>query len=70
MCSVTIDKIKNEEVTILSKICKQTFSDAFKHTMSEDDLKTFFKEAYSTEALLDEMSNKQSWYFLLDIMEK
>ena len=29
----------------------------------EEDLKTFFKEAYSTEALLDEMSNKQSWYF-------
>ncbi|MBF0842057.1 GNAT family N-acetyltransferase [Staphylococcus lentus] len=63
MCSVTIDKIKNEEVTVLSKICKQTFSDAFKHTMSEEDLKTFFKESYSTEALLDEMSNKQSWYF-------
>lgn len=63
MDQITITSIKNEDVATLSEICKKTYGDTFKEAVTPEDLETYFKEAYNHEILLDELNNKNSWYY-------
>lgn len=63
MENITIQKVTLNDVNQLQKIGKLTFSETFSGDNSEEDMKKYLDENFSTEKLTDELNNKNSEFY-------
>lgn len=63
MENITIQKVTLNDVNQLQKIGKLTFSETFSGDNSEEDMKKYLDENFSTEKLTNELNNKNSEFY-------
>lgn len=56
-------KVSPDEIDQLQKIGKQTFAEAFSSDNSEEDMKLYLDEGFSTDKLKNELSDKNSEFY-------
>jgi ribosomal protein S18 acetylase RimI-like enzyme len=60
-------RLVGEDVELLQRISNQTFSDAFSTGNDPENLRLFIETAYSRQKLLDELSDPDASFWLLEI---
>jgi len=70
MAEIVIKRVKRDETLQLQKLCKQTFLETYASGNTEEDMKRYLNEAFSSDRLEEELTDKDSeFYFaLLDSM--
>ena len=63
MKDIKIQKVTLNDISQLQKIGRQTFSETFSGDNSEEDMKKYLDENFSTEKLTDELNNKNSEFY-------
>lgn len=63
MKNIIIQKVTLNDIDQLQKIGRQTFSETFSGDNSEEDMKKYLDENFSTEKLTDELNNKNSEFY-------
>ncbi len=63
MENITIQKVTLNDIDQLQKIGRQTFSETFSGDNSEEDMKKYLDENFSTEKLTDELNNQNSEFY-------
>lgn len=63
MKAITLLEIGVENVESLQKIGEQTFYEAFSENNSVENMSAYLKNAFSTETLLEEISNDESQFY-------
>ena len=63
MKNIDIQKVILSDIDQLQKIGRQTFSETFSGDNSEEDMKKYLDENFSTEKLTDELNNKNSEFY-------
>jgi len=63
MENITIQKVTLNDVNQLQKIGRLTFSETFSGDNSEEDMKKYLDENFSTQKLTDELNNKNSEFY-------
>ncbi|MEO8237990.1 MAG: GNAT family N-acetyltransferase [Flavobacterium sp.] len=63
MKNIDIQKVTLNDIDQLQKIGRQTFSETFSRDNSEEDMKKYLDENFSTEKLTDELNNKNSEFY-------
>lgn len=63
MENITIQKVTLNDVNQLQKIGRLTFSETFSGDNSQEDMKKYLDENFSTEKLTDELNNKNSEFY-------
>ena len=66
---LTFQIVKKEEVKHLQFISKNTFSESFAKDNSRENLKSYFKAAFSLKQLAKELNNSLSRFFFIYIDE-
>jgi len=70
MTEITINKIKRNEIDQLQKIGRLTFHETFSDSNSEENMKTYLDEKFSTEKLTEELTNKDSEFYFAALDDK
>jgi len=70
MTKITINKIKRNEIDQLQKIGRLTFHETFSDSNSEENMKTYLDEKFSTEKLTEELTNKDSEFYFAALDDK
>lgn len=66
MENIELRRVTVNELDQLQRICRQTFSETFSFGNSEENIKKYLEEGFSTEKLGVELANKNSeFYFAL-----
>lgn len=63
MNSIIIEKVTKNELQQLQEIGKQTFSETFSSSNSEENMKKYLEEGFSLEKLKIEISNNDSEFY-------
>lgn len=67
MADSTIKKITLDEIPELQKIARQTFQETFSDSNSEENMKNYLEEQFSSEKLTAELINKDSDFYFATI---
>jgi len=70
MTEITINKIKRNEIDQLQKIGRLNFHETFSDSNSEENMKTYLDEKFSTEKLTEELTNKDSEFYFAALDDK
>lgn len=66
MQNITIQKVTSREIDQLQKIGRETFSETFSSSNTEENMKQYLEEGFSVEKLTNELNNENSeFYFAL-----
>ena len=64
MKAIVIKKVTPNEIAQLQAIGKETFTETFSSTNSEEDMKSYLEDAFSTEKLKDELTDQNSEFYI------
>ncbi|MDP9959701.1 GNAT family N-acetyltransferase [Chryseobacterium lathyri] len=64
MSSIIIHKGGIQDLEIIQNIGRQTFSETFAENNSEEAMKTYLEESFSTEKVKSELNNPDSYFFI------
>lgn len=67
MPKINIRKVKPEEVSELRTMSIATFRDTFAHDNTEEQMQEYFDTAFSQEVLSEELAEKESRYFFIEV---
>ena len=63
MENIEIVEVTLNDINQLQKISRQTFQETFSKSNSEENMKSYLKEKFSTEKLVSEINNKNSIFY-------
>ncbi len=64
MPSIIIHKAGIEDLETIQRIGRQTFSETFAESNTEEAMKTYLEESFSTEKVKSELNNPDSYFFI------
>ncbi|SHF77724.1 GNAT family N-acetyltransferase [Chryseobacterium vrystaatense] len=64
MAPIIINTASTEDLETLQSLGRQTFSETFAESNSEEAMKTYLEESFSTEKMESELSNPYSYFFI------
>lgn len=64
MASIIINTASTEDLETLQSLGRQTFSETFAESNSEEAMNTYLEESFSTEKMESELSNPYSYFFI------
>lgn len=64
MSSIIINKAGIEELETIQNIGRQTFAETFAESNSEEAMKTYLEESFSSEKVSSELNNPDSYFFI------
>lgn len=64
MSSIIIHKAGTEDLETIQRIGRQTFSETFAESNTEEAMKTYLEESFSTEKVTSELSNPDSYFYI------
>ncbi|WP_262152658.1 GNAT family N-acetyltransferase [Chryseobacterium foetidum] len=70
MRDIQIRKAENRDLISLQKIGKLTFSETFSSDNLEENLRSYLENAFSTEKVKSELSDKNSQFYLAELDKK
>ena len=62
---VTIIKPQPEDYMMISKLCRKTFYDTWKHVNTEEDLRDYMEAHFNEQAVISELSQAEIFTFLI-----
>ena len=63
MIPIIINKATAEDLEIVQSLGRQTFSETFSDSNSEEMMKQYLEESFSTEKMISELNNLDSYFF-------
>jgi ribosomal protein S18 acetylase RimI-like enzyme len=60
-----IDRINPEEVSLLSEIAINTFSETFSETNTAENMEAYYARCFREDVFLEEMKNPKSWFYFI-----
>lgn len=70
MNNILIKRVSLNDIAQLQKISRQTFSDTFSATNTEENMKKYLEEELSVEKLTAELNNKDSEFYFATVDDK
>lgn len=64
MASIIINTASTEDFETIQSLGRQTFSETFAESNSEEAMNTYLEESFSTEKMESELSNPYSYFFI------
>lgn len=64
MIPIIINKATAEDLEIVQSLGRQTFSETFSDSNSEEMMKQYLEESFSTEKMISELNNPDSYFFI------
>ena len=67
---MTIRKVNIQDIEKLKEIGKLTFAETFSSENSEEDMREYLEEGFSTEKLKTELTDKNAEFFFAELDDK
>ncbi|MDR6922576.1 MULTISPECIES: GNAT family N-acetyltransferase [Chryseobacterium] len=65
MIPIIINKATAEDLEVVQNLGRQTFSETFSDSNSEEMMKQYLEESFSTEKMISELNNPDSYFFIV-----